>query len=78
MTAAMWAAVKIHSVDPLKTCITLGADLSLTDERLGNTALHYACAHSNHTAFVTLLAAGAPLRTTNRQGDTPAAKTNHE
>lgn len=53
-------------MDPLKTLITLGADMSLQEAISGNTALHIAINNGNNSAFGTLLRAGAPPTISNR------------
>lgn len=55
MTALMWAAWKVTSLDPVRLLLTLGANPSLLDHTNGNTALHWAILARNSVAIYTLV-----------------------
>ncbi|RWS29021.1 zinc finger protein-like protein [Leptotrombidium deliense] len=61
----------LYRNDPTRLLITLGASLNLTDNKHGNTALHWAVYSRNNNAVSLLLNAGANAFICNRQGDTP-------
>lgn len=72
MTALMWAAWKIPSLDPVRLLLTLGANPSLADHNHGNTALHWAILARNKTAINTLILKGkASLDIPNIRQETP-------
>lgn len=72
MTALMWAAWKIPSLDPVRLLLTLGANPSLVDHHHGNTPLHWAILARNKTAINTLVLKGkASLDIPNLRQETP-------
>ncbi|XP_043267611.1 palmitoyltransferase Hip14 isoform X2 [Venturia canescens] len=71
MTALMWSAYKVNSLDPTRLLLILGASHSLTDNLHGNTALHWAIIAKNNTAISTLVHQGASLDVPNFQNETP-------
>lgn len=71
MTALMWAAWKISSLDPVRLMITLGANPNLQDATHSNTALHWAILARNARAIWSLVINGkASLDIRNSRGDT--------
>lgn len=70
MTALMWAAWKIMSLDPVRLLLTLGANPNLQDLTHGNTALHWAILARNPRAIYSLVIKGkANLDIRNQRGD---------
>jgi palmitoyltransferase ZDHHC13/17 len=71
MTALMWAAWKVQSLDPVRLLLTLGANANLQDLTHGNTAMHWAIMARNARAIYTLMFKGkANLDISNQRGDT--------
>lgn len=71
MTPLMWSSFRVNTADPTRLFITLGASLSLCDNRHRNTALHWAVFSRNGTAVSLLLKSGANVYAKNGAGDTP-------
>ena len=74
MTALMWACYRTSSIDPVRLLVTLGSNLTITDNVHGNTALHWAIQAKNSTCTSILINKGATsghLNITNLAGETP-------
>lgn len=71
MTALMWAAWKIPSLDPVRLLLTLGANPNLQDVTHGNSALHWAIMARNPKAIYTLVLKGkSNMELPNQRGET--------
>ncbi|CAB3400523.1 unnamed protein product [Caenorhabditis bovis] len=71
MTPAMWCAYRSFTMFPLRLIVRSGADLTLKEHLMGNTALHIAAQERNHSAVIELLEAGASVAIRNKQQETP-------
>ncbi|CAI5454543.1 unnamed protein product [Caenorhabditis angaria] len=71
MTPAMWCAYRSFTMFPLRLIVKSGADLSIKEHFMSNTALHIAVAERNYMAVTELLAAGADVSIRNKQQETP-------
>uniref|UniRef100_A0A673L0E6 Palmitoyltransferase n=1 Tax=Sinocyclocheilus rhinocerous TaxID=307959 RepID=A0A673L0E6_9TELE len=71
MTPLMWAAYRMHSVDPTRLLLTFNVSVNLGDKYHKNTALHWAVLAGNTTVISLLLEANANVDAQNIKGETP-------